>query len=471
MACRRCGNPKWEGVYPICTECVTCRTCLGSGFVHDEVPLPCPACSGKGWTPKPLRTVHTLTANRIGVRLPITVSFQFLDTAITLEKITGSASDLKKQPFLATITYAGYTSDGYVGGTEDITDDQGNVIGPLRIFIPVKLMESRVAELIGKGVFAADTLDTHDNSVEVGQFVDSYMERIRGTEIHTVRASGFFDKRSNEELIAKIIDRARARELWFSYDLKDAPGHIDAEINPGENILVLDDFKWRGATVLHREAAAYYFTQLAAKRAGQVPALTASTDSAKPQNPPNRTSTDSTRSGQPVGDPEMTKEELLAALAEAQKPMIEQVTKLAAQNATFETRFTALEAAVAKPPVKEPVKETVLTAADLATSVATATATAVAAEFAKALKAAGIEKPEDGKGKRSTFSAADLQTVKRYAPESLDADGNTSIDGLSAAIEAVKDNAALTAEGKVRALDVLVPMRNQLAREAMLGVN
>lgn len=478
MSCTRCQNPKWDGMYPHCNDCAACRTCFGSGYTHDnpDVPEACAKCKGRGWMKKETKVfAQKLTANTLGVRIPMTISLQFTTEPMELG---ASAADLNKQPFLATITYAGYVSDGCVGGTESITDESGNIVGPMRIFIPEKVMQARVRDLIGKGVFAAETLDTHDNSVQVGQFVDAYMERLRGTEIYEVKASGFFDKRDNVDLIAKIIDRARSGELGFSYDLKEAPGHLDTEMRAGETILVLDDFKWRGATVLRRETAAYYFTQLAAKTLAKATALSAA--DASIDKPPAGTSTSSTPSGQPTGEIEMTKEELAAALAAALTPLSAEITKLTAGQAATEARFVKLEAAALTAGQKTPAqieaerlaaeaaaKPATMTAEQLAAAVATATTTAVTA----ALKAAGIGPAAEPGNKRQTFSAAELQTVKRYGGDtSLDEKGTPTFDGLTAAINAINDNTTLTAEGKIRALDVIVPMRNQLQREAM-GVN
>lgn len=477
MACARCKNPKWDGPYPNCNDCITCLACHGSGniVVKSEVKT-CQLCTGAGWAAKHKVHAANLRANLVGVKLPMTVSLQFLDAAIMLTDVKGGAADLKKQPFLATITWAGCVSDGCVGGTESITDENGNVIGPLRIFIPSALMETKVTELIGKSVFAAESLDTHENSVDVGQFLDAYTQRMRGSEVYCVQGSGFFDKTKNETLVARIIERARSGELGFSYDLKDTPGYIDAEMNPGENIFVLTDFKWRGATVLYRNTAAYYFTTLAAKRADRTPAFAARTNSAKPSIPPERNGTDSTRDGQPSGDTEMTKEEIIAAVTAAMAPLSAEVGKLTAGQQALEARFVTLEAAT-KPAVTAPAKEEVLTAAGLSTAIATATAAAVAAEIGKALPialaAAGIEKkPAPGTGQRATFQASEIATVERWGGKTaLDETGEPTLDGLTATIHAINDNVTLTAEGRTRALDVIVPMRNQLQRELMMGGN
>jgi len=326
-----------------------------------------------------------------------------------------------------------------------------------------------VGELMGKGVFAAEELDTHEGSVVVGQFVDAYMERIRFSEYHEVRASGFFDKRDNTELIAKIIDRARSGELGFSYDLKEAPGHLDTEMCPGETVLVLDDFQWRGATVLRREKAAYYYTNLAATRLAKIAAFTASSSANDKPTLPAGTSTSSTPSGQPSGEIEMTPEQLAAAIAKALEPLTASVTKLNTTQEGYETRFAALEAAVKPRTDPAPAitqQPATLTAEKLAETIGTATATAITAAF----KAAGIgpDAPA-GTGQRQTYSAAQLETVKRFVPDSA-SEGDLSVEGLNAAIQKIRDDFTLSAEAKTRAQDILVPMRNQLQREAM-GVN
>ena len=75
-----------------------------------------------------------------------------------------------------------------------------------------------------------------------------------------MRAGGFFNLSRHKELVAKVIDRARAGEMGLSYDMKDASVVLDDTIVPGEKIAVLTDFKWRGATALKRDAAAYQWT-------------------------------------------------------------------------------------------------------------------------------------------------------------------------------------------------------------------
>lgn len=416
-----------------------------------------------------------LQAERVALKLPITINFQFNDTPMML--LSASAADMMKQPFLATVTYAGQPSDGCVGGTEDIKDETGKVVGPMRVYIPVDVMAKRVSELIGKSVFAAETLDTHDNGIQVGQFVDSYSERIIGTEVYVVRASGFLDKRSNAELIAKIIDRARSGELGFSYDLKESPFHIDTSIVQGENILVLDDFKWRGATILRREAAAYMWTQLAAKRAAEkAPAHTAPLSSASTDN--KQTGDVSTPSpASETGDTDMTIEELNAALEKSFTPFRAEVkTQIETVKTGFESRFVALEAAVAaaKPAVVVPPAAAVVAPAAAAAGVAFTAAdfeASMTKAMANAFKAAGIGPEADPtKGKRQTFSAGELETYKHYHAGTA-AEEEPTVEGLKAAIAAVNASNTINKDAKTETLAVLVPMKNELIRLSMQGVN
>ncbi len=84
-----------------------------------------------------------------------------------------------------------------------------------------------------------------------------------------------------------------------------------------------------------------------------------------------------------------------------------------------------------------------------------------------ALKATGIEK-NPGAGKRTTFSAAEIATIKRFGGDgAVDSDGGTTIESLQASIDAVNDNPNLDRAARTRALDVLVPMKNHLIREEM----
>lgn len=168
----------------------------------------------------------------------------------------------EKQPFIATVTFGGRLSDHCVGGTEVIPG------GPFRVKIPTDLLSKRAGDLEGKRVFAADDLISHSGAHNVGTFVDTWCETVNqdGVMILAAKASGFFDRRKNEELIDTIIRDARAGLLGFSYDLKEVGFQLKKSEGADEVFLEATDFKWRGATVLRRDAAAYNSTQLAARK-------------------------------------------------------------------------------------------------------------------------------------------------------------------------------------------------------------
>jgi hypothetical protein len=442
--------------------------------LKEGIPEACGRCNGKGWLPKTIITGDSLRAAARAIRVPVTMSLQLADIPLQL---TAGASDLTKQPFLATVTCAGYVSDGCVGGTEFIKDDAGKVVGPLRVLIPVEVMNARVAGLIGKSVFAAQGLDSHDNAAQIGQFLDSRSERVPGTEIYQVYASGFLDKKSDPALIAKIIDRARSGELGFSYDLKNFKAHLDSEVAPGETILILDDFEWRGATALRREAAAYFFTNLAANKLETPPPPNAASADLENHQPAH--GAPSTRSTQPElslkGNTIMNEEQLKALMATLLAPLTAGIAEVKTTQQAVGARLDALEAAGKKAPEKtEDGKkpEVALTAADLTKTITEAVTAAVTA----GLKTAGVGAgAEEQNGKRKTLSgaelmklsAADLATVKRWAPDSVVGE-ETTIDGFNMAIAHI--NASTTGDERKRALDSIVPIKKRLERELM-GVN
>jgi hypothetical protein len=177
----------------------------------------------------------------------------------SLEIQAGTTTE--KQPFIATVTFGGRVSDHCVGGTEGIEG------GPFRVLIPTNILENKIGELENKRVFAAEDLITHSNAHAVGVFVDTWCESqsMDGVMVLAAKASGFFDRSRDEELVEEIILKARQGQLGFSYDLKEV-GFLLKQLDAGEVILEATNFKWRGATVLKRDAAAYRSTQLAATK-------------------------------------------------------------------------------------------------------------------------------------------------------------------------------------------------------------
>jgi hypothetical protein len=383
------------------------------------------------------------------LHLPVVLRLNFGFHALELQ---AASDDATKQPFLATVTYAGLASDGPVGGTEVVEG------GPYKILIPVALMEKRVEELKGKGVFAAESLDTHSGAERIGTFTNAYLQRFIGTEIHAVNGGGFFDMASkNDKLMAKIVERARNGELGFSYDLKDAPGHLDSTIIQGETILVLDDFKWRGATILRREAAAYMWTRLAAHRvfvpASSTPELTedrlrtliagslAGPEHTEPAaggpQPQQRSIEDF------VMDEKKLKEILDASLA----PFNASLVTLTSTVGDLTTRLVKVEAAQASAAPAPGTKQQPPAPAPAAggarlniTDLAAAITNAVKEGNKDLLKA--IQGDEPGSGQRMTLTAAQIDAVQRFGGDAAK-DDPSSIEAIEAAVETV--NAQFTA--------------------------
>ncbi len=186
------------------------------------------------------------------------VSTEFSD-CLTIQ----ASSSPDKFPFIAIVTYGGRISDKFVGGTESIDG------GPYRVLIPGQLLEERIKELEGRKVFAEDQLEEHAHSVDVGEFLQAWVEPVKNPEngeyMMAAKASGIFHREKNPELVDKIVALARQGVVGFSYDLKDVQFELQA-VSSSEKVVRIGDFKWRGATVLKKEAAAYQLTQLAASK-------------------------------------------------------------------------------------------------------------------------------------------------------------------------------------------------------------
>lgn len=379
-----------------------------------------------------------------------------LSPGIPLE-LNGAAVGTR-QPFVATITFAGMPSDGPVGGTEDIPG------GPYRILIPAELMESKVEDLIGKGVFAALSLDTHGGTTRVGTFSDAWAQRFPGTDVYAVRASGFFDRAKNEDIVEKVVARARAGELGFSYDMKEAPWEI-VEFG-GETVAKLLDFQWRGATVLYRQTAAYQYTDLAARLADPSTRSTSGRDDSNNTKLPVLSSTRSTStSDNNYTEDDVTKEEMQELFASNLKPVTEGQEKLSAKIDKIEGRVATLEGTAAKPketPPKESKESADITLADFTAGIQAAVAEGMkpVAEKLDALKAETSEG-----GKRKTFSAEDVATYKRYGGELDDGEDDLTVEGLSNTINRVKANTALSGGQRSAAVNALVNMKFNLQRE------
>ncbi len=185
-----------------------------------------------------------------------------LDTTIDMQMMAGGGVR-NEHPFVALVTYAGKSSDRLVGGTELIEG------GPYRVFIPTNLMRRKIRELEGCSVFAEKKLDSHEKTKPIGEFTAAWVEPTDtpdGRLVLAARASGLLSHSSDPDLIDDIVCEAREGKLGFSWDIKDISFTLGAhEVFPDVRVVKFIDFKWRGATILKREVAAYSFTELAAR--------------------------------------------------------------------------------------------------------------------------------------------------------------------------------------------------------------
>ncbi len=330
-----------------------------------------------------------------------------------------------KFPFTATVTYGGQASDHFVGGTESVDG------GPYRVIIPTELLRRKIADLEGRSVFANDDLRSHNGEV-VGEFVSAWVEttEVGGKLVVAAKASGILDREKNPELVDKILAEAREGKLGFSYDLKEVKYEITgADEEHPEPHLRLTGFKWRGATILRREAAAYEETLLAAN---------------KTQN---------------RGTAQMDEKQTLDAIAKALAPVTDGLGKLAETVKGITEKQTAMEAQIGKPaPSKEPDKP----AAGSQPTTVTALAAAIAEEVGKIIKpladgvAALQSSSSQKKGERRSYTVAELegQLISKY-DSSRKPEDPVTLGDYDKAIAAVQADATLSRDAKTAKLETL----------------
>lgn len=342
-------------------------------------------------------------------------------------------------PFTATITYFGRPSDKFVGGT-DLVDDKG----PYRVVIPNELGNSKIKDLEGKGVFAAEDLDEHANSICVGEFVSTWTEKVGDTTL--AKASGLI-KRNNEnsDLVDRIIEEARANKLGFSYDIKSvAFVYTDLEASNGsqsERVLTLTDFQWRGATILKRQAAAYEETLLAANKI------------------------------QTQEDEDMDAKEIQTLLTAALTPLVEQVgslkTEMAELKAKQEKAATPTPTPTPAPVPATPVADgTKVSLKDLAAQIALGVSEAIKEQL-KPIQDLVASSNAPTKGTRHSFSAHEIQFYGKYT----DKKENDQMDvaDYQAIIDSVKYDDHLSRDRKVAMLEAASSIKRELARKQILS--
>lgn len=123
-----------------------------------------------------------------------------------------------------------------------------------KIFIPSDVAARRLGTLVGMGVNYSPSLDAHDQRHKVGVIQQAWID---GKD---VCVSGVIWKHDFPEAEKDL----KQPGLGMSMELVD----VSVE-NPDAQVWTLKDFHFSGATILYREAAAYYRTQAIAAKADQ----------------------------------------------------------------------------------------------------------------------------------------------------------------------------------------------------------
>ena len=184
--------------------------------------------------------------------------------SLDTHKISLTAGGSKEEfPFVATITFGGRPSDGLVGGTDQIPG------GPYRVDIPTAVLQDKIMDLVGKPVFASDSLVDHSNSKEIGEFMQAWVEpvldSVTGEFVSVAKASGMLFRDRDPDLVDRVISGARSGIMGFSWDIGAVKFNLEEQAD-GEKVLKVSDLEWHGATVLRKETAAYQMTHLAASK-------------------------------------------------------------------------------------------------------------------------------------------------------------------------------------------------------------
>lgn len=162
-------------------------------------------------------------------------------------------------------------------------------------FIPRAVAEQAIPSLLGMAVDYTKDFDGHDKKAKIGVITEA---RIEGNAIHI---AGFLYANDFPEECARI--KAEKNRLGFSYECLVAVSDLEADP------WVIERCVFTGAAVLYKHLAAYTTTSLAAKAEQEF---------------------------------EMTKEEMLAILAEANKPLNDAVAALADKVTKIEAKGASL---------------------------------------------------------------------------------------------------------------------------------
>lgn len=211
----------------------------------------------------------------------ITASVSFEAMALEVPTVEGHPN---RMPFRGVLTRLDQPSDAPPGGS-----------GGKCTVLPTHVAEAALPSLLGMAVDFTPGFEGHDRQSKIGL--------ITGAEIvgDAVEIEGFFYAKDFPDECRQI--KAEKGALGFSYEL-------DARIRDQDaDTWVIDYCVFTGAAVLYKHLAAYTTTSLAAQAEQEL---------------------------------EMTKEELLAALAEANKPLAAAVETLTGKVAELEAKGASL---------------------------------------------------------------------------------------------------------------------------------
>lgn len=211
----------------------------------------------------------------------ITASVSFEAMALEVPAVEGHPN---RMPFRGVLTRLDQPSDAPPGGSNG-----------KRTILPTHVAEAALPSLLGMAVDFTPGFEGHDRKSKIGL--------ITGAEIvgDSVEIEGFFYAKDFPDECEQI--KAEKGALGFSYELDARILDLDADE------WVIDYCVFTGAAVLYKHLAAYTTTSLAAQAEQEL---------------------------------EMTKEELLAALAEATKPMAAAVEALTVKVTELEAKGASL---------------------------------------------------------------------------------------------------------------------------------
>jgi hypothetical protein len=215
---------------------------------------------------------------------PMRMEADFAAMALAMPAVYGHPN---RMPFSGILTRLDSASDRPPGGA-----------GGKRVILTRSAADRALPSLLGMGVNYVSSQDGHDVTQKIGVITAASIE---GDAIHI---DGFIYAKDFPEEASRI--QTDKRQLGFSWELADIyVERLDADP------LVITEACFTGAAILRKDKAAYSSTSLAAS----------------------------------AEDPDMTKEEMQALLADAIKPVASSIAEIAAAQAATEKKVADMAAA------------------------------------------------------------------------------------------------------------------------------